>query len=31
MVIVTLKDGTTYNMDTDNESSAKSTVDYKYN
>jgi hypothetical protein len=29
MVIVTLKDGTTYNMDTDDEYSARSIVDYK--
>ena len=29
MVIVTLNDGTTYNMDTDSKSSAESTVDYK--
>lgn len=29
MVIVTLKDGTTYNMNTDDEYKAKSAVDYK--
>lgn len=29
MVIVTLNDGTTYNMNTDSISSAESTVDYK--
>lgn len=29
MVIVTLNDGTTYNIDTDDEYRAESTVDYK--